>query len=275
VGYQTYPGNGGSPYKFYAPFDGCFQGSRVQLDGNGGAVQMPWDALSDAEYQAKGFTETMKGYGWNSGLNLAEDQLTVQSLTGTGSPFNKIGLDLGLLLLHCAYGTSMDCTANGCMQMYFPIISGTSGQYLPMSQMKFGLVAGNSGLKWMAIFACHSLDHNNWQSMQNQQVEPYTSNLHLLLGSDTDCWGAPGLMSYWARNMVNGTNNQTYSPLTIQNAWYQAANYCYTHTGQTYPTISLAVAGDVACMGDTLQTNSTPTGTWTYMSKEVYPTFTP
>lgn len=263
VGYQLYTND----YEFSAPPNGI--GGNIQIDGLGGAVRTNWDPLPSTVNIANGFTETMKHYGWNSGLNLADNQLTIQSLTGTTSPFNSV--DLGLLLLHGAYGTSMDFTANGCMQMYFPITFGTGGQYLPMSQMTLGEVAGTNGLKWMAIFACNSLYHVNWQSMQSQRVYPYTGTLHLLLGSDTVCFDALGLQTYWAQYMQQGTNTHTYIPLTIQNAWYQSANYCYHNTGQPYPTIVLAVAGDAACIGDTLQSNSIPTGTWTYDRQQVYP----
>jgi hypothetical protein len=224
---------------------------------------------------ANDFAKGMQFYGWKQGFStLVDDQLTPQSITGIGSPFNYV--NFGLLLLHGAYGTSEDCNYGvNCEQMYFPITSGTGAQYVSMSQMNFGEVVGTNGLKWMAIFACHSLYHVNWHSMQNQHVYPYNANLHLLLGSDTDCYDAPGLSSYWATYMQHGTQNGTYSPLTIQNAWYQAAAYCYQRDGGGYPTINLAVAGDTACMNDTLQSNSATSGTWTYVSKEVYPTYTP
>jgi hypothetical protein len=271
VAYQSYTGNGASGYSFNGPADSCGYGAFVQLDGKGADTKIMWDPLPDSASQANGFADTMKQYGWNSGLNLAEDQLTVQSLSGNGSPFNQV--DLGLLLLHGAYGTSMDCTTQpACMQMYFPITSGTSGQYLRMSQMNLGEVAGNNGLKWMAIWACQSLYHVNWQSMQSQHVYPYNGNLHMLLGSDTVCADGPGLLAFWAQYMAYG-NSTNYSPMTIQNAWYQAAKYVYANTGQSYPTIVLAVAGDEACIDDMLQTqtNSIPSGTWTYSTQQVYP----
>jgi len=60
--------------------------------------------------------------------------------------------------------------------------------------------------------------------------------------------------------------------MTIQAAWYQAASYIYQNTGQNYgDPIIFAVAGDSACMNDSLQTNSTPLGSWTYVKQQVWP----
>jgi hypothetical protein len=273
VAYQTYSGNGGAPYSLNAPNDGCIQGFNepLQLNGLGGNEPNKYDPLPYASALANNFVDAMQGYGWRQGFStLADDQLTAQSLKGNfANPFNYV--DLGLLLLHGAYGDSKDCNGGiNCKQMYFPITSGSGAQYVSMSDMDFGELVGTNGLKWMAIFACHSLYHVNWQSMQSQRVYPYNGDLHLLLGSDTDCYDALGLTTYWAAYMQHGTQNGVYSPLTIQNAWYQAAAFSYQHSGDTYPTIVFAVAGDQACMNDSLQTNSAPSGTWTYVSTTVY-----
>jgi hypothetical protein len=275
VAYQTYSGNGAAGYSLYAPDDGCVPGERLQLNGLGGDSPCPYDALAYVGSMANNFVDAMQGYGWKQGFStLVDDKLTAQSLQGIANPFNDV--DLGLLLLHGAYGDSEDCNGGvNCKQMYFPITSGSGAQYVSMSAMDFGELVGTNGLKWMAIFACHSLYHVNWQSMQSQRVYPYNGNLHLLLGSDTDCYDGLGLTTYWAAYMQHGTQSGVYSPLTIQQAWYQAAAYSYQNSGQSYPTISFAVAGDVACMNDSLQTNSTPSGTWTYVSKEVFPTYIP
>jgi hypothetical protein len=272
VAYQTYSGNGGAPYSLNAPNSGCIPdfNDPLQLNGLEGNQPSKYYPLTYVSALANNFVDAMQGYGWKQGFStLVDDKLTAQSLQGIVNPFNDV--DLGLLLLHGAYGTSEDCNGGvNCMQMYFPITSGSGAQYVSMSAMDFGGPTTN-GLKWMAIFACHSLYHVNWQSMQSQRVYPYNGNLHLLLGSDTDCYDALGLTTYWAAYMQHGIKNGTYGPLTIQNAWYQAAAYAYQNSGPTYPTIVFAVAGDAACLGDSLQTNSTPSGTWTYTTQQVYP----
>jgi hypothetical protein len=62
------------------------------------------------------------------------------------------------------------------------------------------------------------------------------------------------------------------TPMTIPNAWITAATDAYHQSQYNYGiTMKFAVAGDSACTADTVRTNSTPTGTWTYSSTQVYP----
>jgi hypothetical protein len=273
VAYDTYVANGANGFKLYAPDNGLGIGERVQLEGLGGDTPLTYDYILSQE-MANNFVWEMEHAGWNSRLNLVDNQLTTSSLTGSETPFNQV--NLGVLMDHGTYGTSLDYSANssGCLQMYFPITSGDGAQYVRMSQMYFGGY-GTNGLKWMAIFACHSLYHTDWSSMQSQQVKPYNSNLHLLLGYDSECfYSLPYILAFWAKYMTHG-NSTNYSPMTIRAAWYQAANHVYSVGGNYGTTITCAVAGDTACQNDTLQTNSNTTGTWTYESKEVWPTYTP
>jgi hypothetical protein len=202
----------------------------------------------------------MQHWGWSNSFVKADDQLTLSNMKGSGTPFNQV--NLGVFLTHGVYGTSSDQYANGGEQMYFPITSGTSGQWLRMSDMNLGGV-GTNGLKWMALLSCHSLYHINWDNMQLNLVYPYNSYLHLLLGSDTDCNINTTLLQLWARYMNWGTSTN-YSPMTIRAAWYQAAKDAYK--GVPFPpgtVINFIVAGDEACFADSLQTWYSPDGNWT------------
>lgn len=61
------------------------------------------------------------------------------------------------------------------------------------------------------------------------------------------------------------------NPMTIREAYYQGNQDAFR--GAPLPPgtiITLAVAGDTACMDDKLQTNNAPTGTWTYDSRPIY-----
>jgi hypothetical protein len=137
-----------------------------------------------------------------------------------------------------------------------------------MSAMSFGGSPTN-GLEWMAIFACSSLYHENWHSMMSANIKPYNSNLHLLLGLDTSGFETDNIMALWSSMMFFGQNG---SPMPIQNAWFQAAIQGYQLDKPNYTgVIKFAVAGDSACSGDTLTSNSAPTGTWFYNSQQVYP----
>jgi hypothetical protein len=172
-------------------------------------------------------------------------------------------VNLGIFLGHGAYGTTADDYANGCNQMYFPITSGTSAQWLRMSDMNLG-GTGPNGLKWMAFKTCVSLYPSDWQSMQYYGIHPYNSNLHLLLGSATDTATSATLLSYWAKYMNFGTSTN-YNPLTIRAAWYQAAKDAYKNVSFPPGTVmKFVVAGDNACINDLLQNNSPPTGGWFY-----------
>lgn len=200
----------------------------------------------------------MNHFGWNNTLLKVDDTLSINDLIGSGTPFNNV--TVGALLLHGAYGTSPDFTANQCEQMYFPVTSGTSAQYLRFSQMNLG-GSGTNGLKWMAILGCNSLFHQNWSSMMNAGVKPYNSNLHLLLGSDSVEYVRGIVLSRWAAYMNFGLSTTNYAPLTIRSAWYQGAHDAFS--GGSYAnTIKFVVAGDTNCEEDMLQTNSSPQGVW-------------
>jgi hypothetical protein len=131
--------------------------------------------------------------------------------------------------------------------------------------------AGTNGLKWMVIDACHSLYQANWSSMQNKGIHPYNGNLHLILGAQTDAWTS-SLKWYDFAKYMNYGKHDFYSPYTIRNAYYQANADAFQNASLPPGTsITLAVAGDSACLGDTLQTNTPPSGNWTYTSQPVYP----
>ena len=60
--------------------------------------------------------------------------------------------------------------------------------------------------------------------------------------------------------------------MTIQDAWFAAAQDAYAETGYNYTDpIFYAATGDAACQDDMLQTNSTPTGSPFYTSLQVWP----
>jgi hypothetical protein len=160
--------------------------------------------------------------------------------------------------------------------MYFPIASGTSAQYLRMSEMSFG-GDGTNGLKWMAIAACTSLYHVNWSSMKSQDIYPYTGGLHLLLGVDTDNFTDKYLGQSWAAFMLGQPKaNPPVVPMKIRDAWYAGAQKAYKASNVPYSVspMKFAVAGDSAAFNDYLQTktNTVLSGTWTIdPPTQVYP----
>jgi hypothetical protein len=266
IDYQTYSANGTNGFNVPSVPTGEFNGL-IQMEGYPANTPLHFGSLNAFKSEVNNFITTMKKGAWNCSFVNVDNQVTISSLSGSGTPFNQVSL--GVLLVHGTYGTSMDYTANGCEQMYFPITSGTSGQYIRMSQMNFG-GSGTNGLKWMLIGACFSLHHHNWQSMQSQQVYPYNSNLHFILGADTIMYADSVILQDWANYMLGDpASYPPETPQTIQEAWYSAGIEDYG--GQNLPSpITLACAGDNACQNDTLQTNTPPSGTQFYFSAEVH-----
>jgi hypothetical protein len=106
--------------------------------------------------------------------------------------------------------------------------------------------------------------------MNTAGIKPYNSNMHLILGANTVTWTSTRKWYNFAKYVNYGVTNA--SPLTIRNAYYQGNQDAFH--GVQLPsgtTITLAVAGDSACLDDSLQTSNTPSGSWQWTSQSVYP----
>jgi hypothetical protein len=272
IGYQQYLA-WTNAYAPASPDDGLHINHRIGMQGTNGTNPIEYHPLTSlVKEEAQWFVSVLGNWaGWKNTLIKADDNLKIADLRGSSTPFNQV--NLGVLLTHGTYGTSIDYAANQCKQMYFPIASGSGATYLRMSEMNFG-GAGTNGLKWMALMSCFSLYHVNWQSMQTAQIKPYNSNLHLLLGCDTTEYIDDNILAYWARYMAGGYNptGTNLTTLPIRSAWYQAAHDAYYY--RIFPDGSaplvFAVAGDVNCSNDKLRTNRTPTGSWFYETNIVW-----
>ncbi len=279
---QMYNANGTNPiYASPIPNGTGIPGSYVQIAnpyGLGANASLPFAPFQKIDEVANNFLMEMEKGCWKVGYFRHDDALTLSSLQGSGTPFNTV--DIGLLILHGAYGTSFDfSTGHQFKGIYFPIAAGGGAQYLRMPEMSLGGSSPTNGLKWMALMACTSLYQANWTSMINQNAKPYNGNLHMILGSQTDMAADPLIGQYWADYMLGDPNQKPKprDPMTIRDAWYLAARqayaFGYTHGVANYPNpITLAVYADPNCMGDTLQTNSLPIGgTWQRDSQIVFP----
>jgi len=267
VAYQTYSANG-AWFELGPPLNGVLT-QHVLLEGKTTVADstFDYDPLPQYKREANNFIEQMKKGNWSRGFARVDDKLSINDLRGSGTIYNSV--KLGLVLLHGTYGSGLDYTVGGCKQMYFPITAGHGAQYIRMSEMNFGSSATN-GLKWMAISACNSLFHTDWSNMQSLGVKPYNSNLHLLLGTDSTVYTDDHIMELWAKYMTKGRG--TNAPMTIKDAWVNSASDAYHQTRFNYPiTMKFAVAGDSSCISDTLNSTSTPGGSWAYSSTQVYP----
>ncbi|HVU06954.1 MAG TPA: DUF6345 domain-containing protein [Verrucomicrobiae bacterium] len=278
VAFQNYAANGLAGYRPQLPLGS--QGpniGQITMETYTAGNMPPFTPLHNATSAANFAFEMFKG-SWHQGFYYANDQLTIGALrsSGSGNPFNQV--DIGLLALHGTYGASMDFDASGCKQMYFPITSGTSSQYIRMSEMNFGGSAPGVGLKWMALLACSSLHQVNWQSMQDQNIKPYNSNLHMILGADTEFELDENISQFWADYMLGDPNAKPTPrlPMPIREAWYQAASDAYHFPTNQFHIISpmkFATVYDNNCVGDYLQTqtNTVLSGSWGKDTSQVWP----
>jgi len=269
IAYDTYTANGTNGIGIGPLDNGLGLGLYIPMQGGPASATVTNPPLPPFKTQAADFISEMQLYGWQCGLNEADNQLSINQLEGSGTPFNNV--ELGVLMCHGTYGTGIDYAAGGCEQMYFPITSGASAQYLRMSQMNLG-GSGTNGLKWFALFACNSLYQHNWNNMQSHGVYPYNSNLHLLMGFDSEGFTSINLLKYWAQYMLFGEHLfPGASPMTVKAAWFAAGQNAYIEANYDFGgDITLGVAGDSACQNDTLQNSSTPGGSWTYTSQVVW-----
>ncbi len=270
VAADTYTGNGTNGPSTPALDNGLHIGQHIQMESFNAGASLSWPPRPEHKTELDTFVKTMQYYGWSNPLNKIDPgQLSISDLQGSGTPFNNV--NLGVLIAHGTYGNSIDYAANGCKQMYYAIASSaSSAQYLRLSEMNLG-GADTNGLKWMVIDACHSLYHVNWSSMNNKGIKPYNSNLHLLLGGDTTTWSSARKWYNFAK-YINYGKQKYPSPRTIRDGYYTANIDAFQNSALPSGTvITLAVAGDSACLDDTLQTNTPPSGSWQYDSLQIYP----
>jgi len=269
VAYDTYGANGTNTMSAPTiPNIPGVPGSYIGLDGFPANANLKYGPVPSFAAEANNFSTEMQLFGWVSKIHKIDDQLKISDLQGSGTPFNNVSL--GVLMTHGAYGTNQDYLAGLCKQMYFPITSGGSIQYLRMSDMNLGGTNATNGLKWFAFMACDSLHQANWNSMKNAEKQPYKGNMHMILGGNSIIYTSPRILFNFAQYTNLGYTNST--PLTIHDAFYLAAHNAY-HGHSFTNNISMAVASDSNCTGDYIEQgfNSAPGGTWTYESEQVWP----
>ena len=280
-GVQNYDGNGSAGYQPTAPRSSTLIASYVTLQGIAPASPPTWKRLANCNIEANNLDFILEKYGWINTIAEFNDALTINQLKASGSnnPFN--GVDFAFLSFHGCYGTSIDMwTGQNIKQMYFPITSGTSAQYLRMSDFNLGGPSPGVGLKWVILNACHSLYPANWNSMQSQRVYPYNSNLHMILGGATDLAIAPDIGTFLGEDLTGHDQyGKVITPMTIRASWYDAlARGMAADVSQSFgdyenPT-QATTAYDNNCGSDILQSSPSTTlsGTWTIDPPQtVYP----
>ena len=245
------------------------QAQHVKLDTNTVAnvtLTMPTQPIHTE--MANNFIEQMQKGGWIPSFIKVDDDLKASDLKGNGGIFNQV--NLGLLICHGSYGTTIDYNANQTLDIYFSIesLANNNGSWVRLSDMSLGSSnSATNSLRWMAIFACNSLRQANYDSMNNGGQLPITSNLHLLLGTDSVCYPTDNIAALWARSILGLS---FVYPQQIWEAWYTEARGVYG--SGSYPgAIKFAVAGWADNFSDTVQSTGGTSGDLQYQSVQVYP----
>jgi Family of unknown function (DUF6345)/Transposase len=266
--YDTYSANGTNGINLNPLPDGSgIVGRYIRFQSFTASSALNYPPLLPFKQEADYFIYDMGQYGWRKTIHKVDNEFTINDLRGSSTSFNQV--DLGVMMFHGTFGTTMDFAAGLCQQMYYAVTSGGSGQYLRLSEMSLGGSDPTNGLKWFAIMACNSLQHTDWANMQSHGIKPYNNNLHLLLGTDSTNVTSPTVLKFWADYMNYGVTN--FGPMTVKDSWFQAGKNAYKGVRIAFP-MKFAVAGDTACQDDYVQPgfSSPPAGTQFYNSQTIY-----
>jgi hypothetical protein len=245
------------------------QAQHVKLNTNTMAnVTLTMPAEPMFEDMANTFVAQMENGGWSPSFVKVDDDLRASDLQGSGNVFNQV--NLGFLMLHGSYGTTIDYNANQTLDIYFAVENraNNNASWVRLSDMSLGSAnSATNSLRWMVIFACNSLRQANYNSMNNGGTLPINNKLHLLFGGNSLIYPNENIAGLWARAILGLS---FIYPQQLRSAWYDSARTSYGIG--TYPnTIKLATAGWTDNFNDTLQSTNGTSGDLQYESVQVYP----
>ena len=253
VAYQQYLPNG---YTLSVPSSGLPSPlNKVSIEGS--TANLTVNSLPMTKASAEKFAKTMKTRGWKSGFMKADPraQEIRKASMGGSNIFGRV--NIGLLMAHSVYGTTLDYTAQAqqTYQTYMPFLSSGANDWLRLSECNFG----STNLRWMGIYSCSALRDQNYQSMYNAQVLPINPNLHLLCSTRSFFYLNDSLGAFWALYMQIGATPGA-GPATVKRAWFLSVRDVYKimKNVPSTPTVTLRVAGWPNCFNDKLTLYSAP-----------------
>lgn len=181
----------------------------------------------------------MSNAGWKLGFHKADNNLQDYELKradlgfGGSNLFNRV--NLGLFMSHGNYGSTLDFTpaTSQSKQTYFAV-GGTNppNSWIRLSEFRFG-----NNLRWMALLTCNNLEDDAYQSMYNKLVlpigdenQPWSNQLHLLLGCSTYSAVSDDFGKIWAKKMNGGFFSGVQ---TIADAWFNTGKEVYRGQSRT------------------------------------------
>jgi hypothetical protein len=219
-----YAGTVGIGYQGHHPKSGSFA---LPPGGVVSPTHPPYGPLTHASTIANGFSIDMGYAGWRTSFLLGDDDFNSLDLfpvlgPGTGTFASKC--DFGLLVGHMTAAAHID-ENYWTTHSYYPFYNTQQPgayQWIAMPGMDFGNSSGTSRLKWMALYGCDSLRELDYDDLWARFLLPMPPNLRLLLGSEEGVFMHPRFGYRFAADL-NGWTTQDGSPMTIYNAWCDAA----------------------------------------------------
>lgn len=218
----------------------------IQLEGSTAA--QVFGRIPDASGLAKKFGDVIKKAAYKQAFNKSGTDLQTIELRrsdlgiGGSNLFNQV--NLGMLVAHGSYGTSLDFSAStggGSLQTYLGV-DGTNNAADPWIRLSDFWFDGN--LRWIAIMACNTLRDANYNSMLNKNALPISDNFHLLCGATTVTYFSETLGENWAKQLK--------AKQPVGTAWFNAGieTYQRAKAGSITNTVIYRVSGWTSCFAD-------------------------
>lgn len=218
----------------------------VQIEGS--TLPVVFARIPDADKLAGRFGKVVKKAGYKQAFNKnGKDVRTIELRRsdlgiGGGNLFNQV--NLGMILAHGSYGTSLDFSASsggGSLQTYLGV-DGTNNAADPWIRLSDFWFDGN--LRWMAIMACNTLRDANYNSMLNKNALPISDNFHLLCGASTVMYFSEYLGENWAIALKKKE--------PVGTAWFIAGRETYKRAkpGVITDPVVFRLSGWTSCFAD-------------------------
>ena len=202
----------------------------------------PWGPIQTIAPLANSFSVNMGYAGWRTSFLLGNDNLNSLDLCpaagpGTGTSRFATRCDLGLVLGHMTASAWDDPNYYSTVPYWAVYNTSQPGayQWIALPGMDLGNDYGGtaSKLKWIGFYGCQSLKYRDFDNLWWSFQLPMPPNLRLILGAEDGVWVCELFGSRFASNL-NGWTTDDGSPMTIFNAWSDAATQAdilWSHSG--------------------------------------------
>ena len=235
----------------------------------------PWGPIVNASTIANNFAGDMASAGWRTSFLLGDDNFRSLDLSprlGPGSSTSRFATkcNFGFIVGHMTASQHTDPDYGYASISYFPFYKSTSPvpryDWIGLPGMDFGNGSVFSKLRWMAMYGCNSLREADYNDMWTKFVLPMPPNLRLLLGSEEGVYIDPRFAPIFAGGL-NGWTTPDGQPMTIFDAWCDAAGYAFAQESTRWwrHPLGLGTRRMTALFRDTTQG-----GSWSTLSDSIW-----